>query len=173
MCDKLRLSNYGCWNPLPSVEANIGPPGLPRCRRVLHAMVLDPGAQTKPGRYGSARVDFRELEHVAHSQLLFRGSFPSALRATGPRLSAYGLQACGPTHKVGDYSPPSKGSLPGGWPSLTGAGFPPARQRGLARPRPNFSLSWRGIRLRGGHQARWRGQDKLKFELRTRHGERS
>ena len=49
-------------------------------------------------------------------------------------LSAYGLHACGPTLEVRDYSPPSKDSLPGGWPCLTGAGFTPARQRDLARP---------------------------------------
>jgi hypothetical protein len=49
-------------------------------------------------------------------------------------LSAYGLHACGPTLKVGDHSPPSKDSLPGGWPCLTGAGFAPARHRDLARP---------------------------------------
>ncbi len=43
MSDKLRLSNYGCWSPLPSMEANIGSPGLPCCRCVMHAMVSGPG----------------------------------------------------------------------------------------------------------------------------------
>ena len=35
-------------------------------------------------------------------------------------LSAYGLHARCPTHKVGDYSPPSKDLLPGGWLAFRG-----------------------------------------------------
>ncbi len=76
MYDKPRLSSYGCWGPLPSVEANIGSPGLPRRRSVMHAMVLDPGAQAKPGHYGSARVDFRRPEYVVRSRLVLSGLSP-------------------------------------------------------------------------------------------------
>ncbi len=67
---------YNCWRPLPSVEAPIGPPGLPRCLNVMHAMVSDPGAQAKPGQYSAARVDFRFCEDVVRSHLELSGLSP-------------------------------------------------------------------------------------------------
>jgi hypothetical protein len=35
--------SYSCQGRLPSLEACFGPPGLPHCRYVMHAMVSDPG----------------------------------------------------------------------------------------------------------------------------------
>jgi hypothetical protein len=65
--DGLLLSSCGCRSLLPSVEARTGPPGLPRCRNVVHAMVPDSGAQAGPGHCGPARVDFRQAESVVLS----------------------------------------------------------------------------------------------------------
>jgi len=67
---------YNCWNPLPSVEARIGSPGLPRCHNVMHAMVSDPGARAKPGQYSAARVDFRNCEDVVRSNFYLSGLSP-------------------------------------------------------------------------------------------------
>ena len=99
------------------------PRGLPGCRDIFVSCMpwsKTPGKRTPPGHRSDAHVDFRLCDNVILPNSFFRGSIPSTLRATGPRLTAYGLHACGPTLKVGDYSPPSKDSLPGGWPTLPG-----------------------------------------------------
>ncbi|HQN00028.1 MAG TPA: hypothetical protein PLL36_03075, partial [Candidatus Hydrogenedentes bacterium] len=72
------------------------------------------------------RIDFRLSYSVVLSQVLI-----SELNLFN--LSAYGLHACHPTHRVGDYSLSLKDWLPGGG-LLTGAGLAPARIRDLAQP---------------------------------------
>lgn len=95
------------------MEAGVGPPGLPRSQGVSHAMVKD------PGEAGASRPV--ALAAVLASGSVTPSSFPMELSRLDPfsRL-AYGLTACGPTLKVGDCSPSSKDSLPGGWPTLPG-----------------------------------------------------
>ena len=59
-------------------------------------------------------------------------------------LSDFGLHACPPTLKVEDYSPPSKGWLPGGWLGLPGGASHPLDFTTLLGrsviPRPKTSL---------------------------------
>ena len=72
------------------MEAYIGSPGLPRRLCVMHAMVLDPGAQAKPGHYGSARVDFCQLDGIVRSHLAISGLSP--FNPAGYRPALNGLR---------------------------------------------------------------------------------
>ena len=102
------------------MEANAGPPGLPRCRRVMHAMVSD------PGEAGAVRP--LSTSPTSTSAALKASSFPTGFSRLNPfnrarhssPFTAYGLHACGPTLKDQDCSLTSKDSLPGGWPTLPG-----------------------------------------------------
>jgi hypothetical protein len=78
---------------------------------------------------GSARHPAIPVAHMLTSACATTSSFPTpSFEAQSlqpcehccPRFTAYGLHACGPTLEVRDYSPPSKDSLPGGWPALPG-----------------------------------------------------
>jgi hypothetical protein len=84
----------------------------------MHAMVFDPGEARAGSQYAGPRVEFRHSKSVLLPDCTITGLNPFS-------LSAYGLHACGPTLKVEDHSSSSKGSLLGGWPNLTEAGFHP------------------------------------------------
>jgi hypothetical protein len=118
----LRLSGI-----LPCRGESAGPPGLPCNPKVKHAMVSDPGeADTPLPLTGMPIATSAPSTASPFPSRRLRGSIPSTLRLTACLLAVLRLKQCVAT------LPPRTRYPVAGQPS--GAGFPPAGLRDLARP---------------------------------------
>ena len=78
------LPCFGCSDPLSFWKANLGPPGLPCTRTVMHAVVSDPG-EASAARPVSAAPMWTSANLTA-------SSFPLNFNIGAPSLQPYGLR---------------------------------------------------------------------------------